>query len=157
MLGPGIDRLEEVKILNRLVGWHGSEGIKYEAGARHIEIIFELFGLLGAKAVSVPGTGREGRTQSGHEGKLGSNDVSRYMAIVARCKYFAPERADMAYAVKGLARHIANPTCGNWPRLKRLERYLKGCPCLPLIYPWQHALSVLKVYGDVGWAGCKKK
>ena len=34
-LGPEEDQLQEVKILNRVVGWNGNEGISYEAACGH--------------------------------------------------------------------------------------------------------------------------
>ena len=70
--------------------------------------------------MSSPGAREEGRSQSlsqsEHEGQLGSQESSKYRAIVARCNYIAPGRPDIAYAVKELARHMANPTCGDWQR-----------------------------------------
>ena len=50
---------------------------------------------------------------------------------------------------------MANPTEGEWQRLKRLGRYLKGKPRLQQIYKGQHEQTILKVYSDADWAGCK--
>ena len=47
---------------------------------------------------------------------------------MARLNYLAPGRPDLAYAVKELARSMSTPTNGDWLRLKRLSRYLKGRP-----------------------------
>ena len=58
---------QQVKILNRIVGWNGSEGITYEADPRHVEIIVEQLGLKESKPVSPAGTRDEGRTQINNE------------------------------------------------------------------------------------------
>jgi len=39
--------------------------------------------------------------------------------------------------------------------LKRLGRYLQGCPRLLFQYPWQTAEKV-DAYSDTDWAGCPK-
>lgn len=101
--GPEEEHLKEVKILNRMVGWNGQEGISYEVDPTHAEAIIEQFGLKASKLVSSPGTIEEGRTQLWHENKLDDNESSKFRAIVARCNYIATDRPDMACAVKGLA------------------------------------------------------
>ena len=154
-LGPEEDQAKEIRILNRVIGWNGNEGISYEADPRHTEIIIDQLKLKDAKPVSTPGTKEEGRTQNGHESKLGETESSHYRAIVARCNYIAPDRPDIAYAAKELARHMANPTEGDWQRLKRLGRYLKGKPRLQQVYKWQNEQTILRVYSDADWAGCK--
>ena len=87
-------------------------------------------GLSDAKPVATPGTRDEGRTQRGMDVKLGHEETSKYRALVARCNYLAPDRPDIAYSAKELARQMANPTVGDWLRFKRLGRYLKGRPRL---------------------------
>ena len=156
VFGPEQDQAKEVKILNRIIGWSGNEGISYEADPRHTEIIIEQLKLQDAKPVSTPGTKEEGRTQEGHDNPLGEKESSNFRAIVARCNYIAPDRPDIAYAAKELARHMATPTEGDWQRLKRLGRYLKGKPRLQQMYKWQHEQSILKVYSDADWAGCRE-
>ena len=122
-LGPGDDHAREVKILNRIIQWSDINGISYEADPRHIEIILEQLGLKEASPVSTPGTKEEGRTKLGNEDKLDDGEISKYRALVARCNYIAPDRLDIAYTVKELARRMTDPTNGDWQRLKRLGRY----------------------------------
>ena len=40
-LGPGEEHSRQLKILNRVVSWHGQKGIAYEAVARHVELVIE--------------------------------------------------------------------------------------------------------------------
>ena len=156
VLGPNENQLREVKILKRIVSWCKETGLHYEADPRHIEIIIDQLGLQEAKPVSTPGTKEEGRTQANHEDKLNDKDTSSYRAIVARCNYIAPDRPDIAYIVKELARSMANPRNGDWQRLKRLGRYLKGRPRLQQIFEWQRGPIPIRMYSDAGWAGCRE-
>eukprot|EP00972_Heterocapsa_arctica_P079459 11711132-Heterocapsa_arctica.AAC.1 len=40
--------------------------------------------------------------------------------------WLLPERADLSFAVKELARHVQAPGEGHWADLKRVLRYVKG-------------------------------
>ena len=154
--GPGEDQAKAIRILNRVIGWNGNEGASYEADPRHTEIIIDQLKFKDAKPVSTPGAKEEGRIQNGHESNLGETESSHYRAIVARCNYTAPDRPDIAYAVNELARHMASPTEGDWQRLERLGRYLKGKPRLEQVYEWQNEQTTLRIYSDADWAGCKE-
>ena len=123
-LGPEEGQCKEVKILNRIVSWHSSEGFIYDADPRHAEIIIEQLNLQNVKPVSMPRTKEEGRTQPGWENKLSNIDGTKYRAMVARCNYLSPDRPDIAYIVKELARRMTYPNEGDWQKLKRLGRYL---------------------------------
>lgn len=106
--------------MNRIISWKGSQGSVYEADPRHIEIIIEQLSLKDAKEVTTPGTREEGRIQQDDEEKLGSDQSSRYRAIVAMCNHLSLDRPDVAYSVKELARHMASPSKGYWKQSKRL-------------------------------------
>ena len=54
-----------------------------------------------------------------HEEALNAKESTRYRAVLARCNYLAPDRFDIAYAVKELARDMANPIEGDMQRLNR--------------------------------------
>ena len=75
---------------------------------------------------------------------------------MARLNYLSPDRPDIAYAVKELARAMSNPNNGDWARLKRLGRYVKGRPRLVQMYEWQNAQRTVTTYSDADWAGCKQ-
>ena len=126
MLRPGRDQVQEVKILNRIISWDRRRGLIYEVDPRHVEIIIEQFRLEDAKTVATPGAREEGRTHEDDHEVLSDEYTTKYRAFVARCNHIAPDRPDIAVAVKELARSMATPTKGDWQRLKRLGRYLKG-------------------------------
>ena len=132
------------------------QGVKYEADPRHAELIIKDLVLEKAKGVSSPGTKEEGRTQDNNQELLDSQKCSEYRAIVARMKYLATDRLDIAFAVKEAAREISNPTFGGWDRLKRIERYLIYRPRLVIEYKWQSMPSQICIYTDADWAGCRQ-
>ncbi len=82
-------------------------------------------------------------------------EATRYRALAARANYLAQDRPETQYAIKEIARRMATPRQGDWNLLKRLGRYLLGTPRARFTYYWQHVPSVLDVYVDSDWAGCK--
>ena len=155
LLGPDKHHQQQFKIPNHIVQWDGTQGIIYEADPRHAELVIDQVQLGNVKSVVTPGTREEGTTQEDAEEKLGDQEATKHRAIVARCNYMAPDRFDIAFAGKELARQMANPTRGDRTRLKRLGRYLCGRPRLQQRYQWQDGKRVLEAYGDSDWAGCK--
>ena len=130
--------------------------MKYEADPRHVEIVVQQLKLEEAKPVATPGTKDEGITKDGMDKPLDDEQASQYRALVARCNYLAPDRPDIAYSVKELARKMSNLESGDWMKLKRLGRYLKGRPRLQQTFQWQEAQGVIRTYSDADWAGCKQ-
>ena len=155
VLGPEEGQVKELKIFNRIATWNGSKGLTYEADPRHVEIKVEQLRLSEAKPVATLGTKEEGTTQQDSQEQLDVDQASKYRALVVRCNHLSPDRPDISYAVKELARHMSSPTKGNWAQHKRLGRYLKGKPRLQQNFEWQAILSVLRTYSDADWAGCK--
>ena len=50
---------------------------------------------------------------------------------------------------------MSAPTQGDWERLKRLGRYLKGKPRVVKKFGWQKSTGILSIYADADWAGDK--
>ena len=69
--------------------------------------------------------------------KLVGVEATRFRAVAARANYLAVDRPDIEYAVKEICRKMANPVSGDWQKLVRLGRYLKGAPRCVLSYDWQ--------------------
>ena len=101
-------------------------GIQYEADPRHVEIIIKQLQLDGAKLVTTPGTKDEGRVAEDNEMPLSEKDSTNYRALVARCNHLSPDRPDIAFAVKELARAMRKASRGDLQRLKRLARFSMG-------------------------------
>ena len=109
-----------------------------------------------AKVVTTPGTPDEGRPTVDNEDKLSENDATKYRVIVAQMDDLSLDRPDIAYAVKELARSMSSPSDGDWLRLKRLGRYLKGRPRLVQQCDWQPAQYLINTYSDADWVGCRQ-
>ena len=140
-LGPDKDQVKEVRVLNRVLGWT-SKGIEYEADPRHVEIILQQLNIDKCKPVTTPGTKEEGELKSGDailapRLLLDEQRSYAYRALVARANYLAPDRPDIAFAVKELARAMSKPDEGDRCRLKRLAGYPKGKPRLVKMFKWQ--------------------
>ena len=117
-LGPGEEFNQQLTILNRIVLWHEHKGIAYEADPRHAELVIDQLNLKEATIACTPGIREEGRTKETHEEMLSEKESTRYRAVIARCNYLAPDRPDIAYAVKEFARAMAKPNEGDMQRLK---------------------------------------
>ena len=169
VLGPDARQESEVRILNRIIRWT-KDGLEYEPDQRHAEIAIRELGLEGSKAVSTPGTKEElalagapeciplscgnspnallfGSTNSSHvtetlPGELmRPADATRYRGIAARFNFLAQDRVDFQYACKEASRRMARPQVADWAILKRMGRYLIGCPRYVQRLPWQSCQS----------------
>ena len=77
-----------------------------------------------------------------------------YRSLVARLNYLAQDRPDLSYAAKELSRHMSAPSEKDWADLKKLGRYLVGCPRVVQKFNWQKRFEVMHAFADSDWAGC---
>ena len=127
-LGSGSHDDKAIRALNRIIRWTNT-GLKVEADPWHVEILIKEMGLGEANPVQIPGAKeREGRSEQAEQ-LLDKSAATRCRACVARANYLAPERSDIAYAVKEACRDMANPSSSSWEKVKRVLRYLKGLTC----------------------------
>ena len=83
--------------------------------------------------------------------------MREYRSAVARCNYLAQDRFEIAFTTKELCRAMAKPTVSDAKAIVRLCRFLKGVPRLvPRIPVLEHPPSLIEVYVDSDWAGCRK-
>ena len=80
-------------------------------------------------------------------------EATRFRAVAARANYLAADRPDIQYAVKEICRKMAKPARGDWQKLIRLGRYLKGAPRCVLEYAWQDCAVSPTGFSDSDWAG----
>ena len=165
ILGPDAGQESEVRILNRIIRWT-KDGLEYEPDQRHAEIAIRELGLEGSKAVSTPGTKEElalaGVPEVASKAApvlaallMPPADAIRYRGIAARFNFLAQDRVDLQYACKEASRRMARPQVADWAILKRMGRYLIGCPRYVQRMPWQSVPVRLDTYTDSDWAGCK--
>ena len=82
-------------------------------------------------------------------------EATRFRAVAARANYLSGDRPDIQYAVKEVCRRMAKPVKGDWEKLIRLGRYLKGAPRCVQCYGWQSEGAALTGCSDSDWAGCR--
>ena len=155
LFGPSSEHLKEVKSWNRIVAWDDLHGISYEADPRHVEIIVEQFGLGDSKCVATPGIKEEGRTQQNQDVLLDETEATKYRALVARCNLWSPDKPDIAFVAKELARSMPKPLRGDMTRFKRLGRYFVGKPRFKQWFQWRASQYKVLTYSDADRAVCK--
>ena len=128
--------------------------MEYEADPRHVEQIVRDLDLMGSKSVTTPGL-KPTFEQACHSNLLPPEKHRAFRAIAARANYLAMDRPDVQYAAKEICRWMAAPTEASVVALKRLGRYLQGCPRVIFRYPWQSAEKV-DAYSDTDWTSVSK-
>ena len=88
--------------------------------------------------------------------KLSKEESRLYRGVAARLNYLAPDRPDIAFAVKEAARAMSDPHESHMEKVKKIVRYLKGHPRLVSKFRWQKLPDVMTTYTDSDWAGCKE-
>ena len=108
-----------------------------------------------SRAVGTPGAKDDNLHDEVNEQELLNKEDSRiYRRAAARLNYLSLDRPDIGYAIKEVARCMANPRVGDDSGIKRIIRYLVQYPVLELRYPFQDRPVNLKVQTDSDWAGC---
>eukprot|EP00972_Heterocapsa_arctica_P087966 12970868-Heterocapsa_arctica.AAC.1 len=75
------------------------------------------------KPVSTPA---EMKVKDDTTAALGKEEHAQFRRAIGKIMYASVVRPDVAFTVKELARRRASPSGGDWLRMKRLLRYLKG-------------------------------
>ena len=155
IIGNGKEDCKEGKVLNRIIRRNES-GWEYEADQRHAELIVKTLKLEESKSVSTAGEDEKEWLVEENEEKLEHAQAREYRALAARANYLAADRGDIQYATKEICRGMSSPTRGDWRKLKRLGRYLKGKPRVVSKYEFQTRQKVAWGFSDSDWAGCRK-
>ena len=79
----------------------------------------------------------ESRESEEDDQLLGPEDARLYRGVAARLNYIAPDRPDIAYAVKESARGMSAPRASAMRKLRKIGKYLIGCPRLVSKFVWQ--------------------
>ena len=144
--------VKEARILNRIIrvtprGW------EYEADQRHADLIIQETGAFNKGTLSHPGGEKKTLEEEADSKEMVGAESTRFRAVAARANYLSADRPDIQYSVKEVCRRMAKPVEGDWQKLIRLGRYLKGAPRCVLEYRWQEASCSPAGYSDSDWAG----
>ena len=88
--------------------------------------------------------------------RLEPSQATRYRGMTARMNYLGQDRSEIQFAIKELSKDMSNPNRKSWGKLKRLLRYLKGCPRYRMLYRYQSRPEGIVVWSDCDFAGCQK-
>ncbi|KAM0066395.1 putative RNA-directed DNA polymerase [Helianthus debilis subsp. tardiflorus] len=79
---------------------------------------------------------------------------SYYRAMIGSLMYLTSSRPDIMYPTCLLARYQVNPKDSHLAAVKRIFRYLKGCPDTGLWYPRDNNFELV-AFSDSDFGGCK--
>ena len=119
--------IREARILNRVIRVT-PQGWEYEADQRHADLIIQETGASSKGLLSRPGGDKKVLEEEAESEELTGSEATRFRAVAARANYLAADRPDIQYAVKEVCRRMAKPVIGDWQKLSRLGRYLRGAP-----------------------------
>ncbi|XP_052627148.1 uncharacterized mitochondrial protein AtMg00810-like [Lactuca sativa] len=83
-----------------------------------------------------------------------SIDQTHYRSMIGSLMYLTASRPDVMFVVCQCARYQANPKLSHLLAVKRIFRYLKGCPKLGLWYPKNPEFD-LYAFADNNYGGCE--
>ena len=89
-------------------------------------IINQQYSLENAKPVITFGAKDEGKPTIDAEDPLDFGQATKYRALVARCNHVSPDRPNIAFAVKELARNMSAPRKRRLGALKKNWKVLAG-------------------------------
>ena len=72
---------KHIKLTDRVVIWHDTNGISYGAGRRHVEIIWKQLQMVEAKPATTPGLKEEGRTGENQDVALGGQRGNKLQGV----------------------------------------------------------------------------
>ena len=85
--------------------------------------------------------------------RSGPEQSTEFKQLIARCNFITQDRPDGQYAVKEIARGMANPRKADWEKLVRLGKYLVGRPRHVIVYKEQTDVHIINFFGDSDPAG----
>ncbi len=85
---------------------------------------------------------------------LAAAGATLHRATAARANYLALDRPEISYCAKELCRRMSAPRQADLQGLRRLCRFLLGCPRLVYHFKWQSPSQPLRVHCDTDFAGC---
>ncbi|XP_052627156.1 uncharacterized mitochondrial protein AtMg00810-like [Lactuca sativa] len=119
--------------------------------AKYVDDILEKFGFRDVKPALTPMTERP-LLAPGLKGE--PVDQTYYRSMIKSLMYLTTSRSDVKFSICQCARFQANPKLSHLIAVKRIFRYLKGCPKLGLWYPKNPEFD-LYAFADSNYGGCE--
>lgn len=152
--------IKEITILGRRLRWT-PDGLEYEADPKHRGDVMAAEGLEeDSKPVAGPATRATHEEIPNPENEkefLDKAGARKFRGATAKLNYLAQDRPDIQYAVKEIAKKMANPEKRDLAMTKRLARYLLGTPRLVWKYGEVEGPTTIEVEVDSDWAGASDR
>ena len=86
-----------------------------------------------------------------------TSEMKAYRMLAARLNYMAQDNPMLQFPAKEVCRSMSNPEVGDFSKVKRLVRFLKGLGRVKLNYEMQEEEArQIVMYVDSDWAGCMR-
>ena len=119
----------------------------------------DYFGMDGnIKILSKNGYDEEPEHEEQQEGELTAEECKAFRMLAARLNYMSQDNPWLQYPAKEICRNMAKPRMGDFGKIKRLVRFLKGAGGVKFLYEWQDEAEAreITVFVDSDWAGCRE-
>ena len=127
-----------------------------EADPRHATEIISAMCPDNEKSVCTPIVREPESTATHDRPLLDRNRASIFRSVCMRAVYLSIDSYDLQYTAKEAARETHAPTERGWAVMKRMARYLLGCPRLIIAFVSQHLPDRIQIFTDGDHAGCRK-
>ena len=107
------------------------------------------WGMEGASPVATPLV-KEELSGEGGDVLMESKEATRYRRAAAQVNYMALDNPFLGFAVKELSRKMAKPCVDDDEQVKRVIRFLIGCPGAVYQYLWQDRPSGVYIQIRIG-------
>ena len=157
-LGFGPKDVRKIDMLGRIIELT-DEGIAWQGDPRHQKLLEEYFGMdASAKVLSKNGYDEEPEQGEQPEKELTAEECKAFRMLAARLNYMAQDNPWLQFPAKEICRNMAKPSMGDFGKVKRVVRFLKGAGEAKFFYEWQNEQEAreITVIVDSDWAGCKE-
>ena len=141
--------------LNRKVSFT-EDALELEADPRHATEIIRAMCPDNEKSISTPIVSEPESTETHERPLLDRNRASIFRSVCMRAVYLSIDSYDLQYTAEDAARETHAPSERGWAIMKRMSRYLLGCPRLIVAFVSQHLPDRIHIFTDGDHAGCRK-
>ena len=119
----------------------------------------EYFGMdESTKILSKNGYDEEPEQEEHNVGDLSGEECSAFRGLAARLNFMARDNPLLQFPAKEICKNMAKPKVGDFAKVKKVVRFLKGLGPVKFLYEWQSEQEAreVTVIVDSDWAGCKE-
>jgi hypothetical protein len=157
-LGFGPNDVRKIDMLGRIIELT-NEGITWQGDPRHQKLLEEYFGMdENTKVLSKNGYDEEPEQEEQRDEELSAEECKAFRGLAARLNFMAQDNPLLQFPAKEICKSMAKPKAGDFAKIKKVVRFLKGVGPVKFLYVWQSEQEArdVTVIVDSDWAGCKE-